>query len=539
MKETILLILLSLSLSGGMMILLTLSICHLLQKKTSRQWQYYIWIIVLLRLALPLAPEKNLVDMLYRQIPGIAVFPKKEETPTNHAVWEAEKTDGSAASGTFRQKSALRASEDGSTADRKEQEDPNRMMKRVQYMTGYLCVLWLMVTALLFLRKVTIYQSFTRFIRAGSKPIDDISCLETLSSIEAELGIQKAVDLWSSPLASSPMLVGFIHPRIILPEGKQTERMFYYTVMHELIHFKRKDMYYKWIVQLVTCIHWFNPLIYILGKQINRLCELSCDEAVICRLPSDDRRREYADTLLNSMTSDQIYRESLASLTLSENTKLLKERLEAIMKQKKNTTAQKYLAAILTIALAVTSLFSGNYVAGASSPQEEQQKTASNPGAENKVNNLNQGITLKQSPGRSKKDKITAEQADEMALALTNQIWVWDWIEFFVPYMSESGAKKLIQASRDAKWAGSVDMTTGKKIKFTKKQINAARKNKPAHALTCGDIDSHAKMIMQSNGSWNCISFMLPYMTRKGIRAVVRLYNSKHGGGEKRPEDYY
>lgn len=539
MKETILLILLSLSLSGGMMILLTLSICYLLQKKTSRQWQYYIWIIVLLRLALPLAPEKNLVDMLYRQIPGIAVFPAKEETPTNHAVWEAEKTDGSAASGTFRQKSALRASEDGSTTARKEQEDPNRIMKRVQYMTGYLCVLWLMVTALLFLRKVTIYQSFTRFIRAGSKPIDDISCLETLSSIEAELGIQQAVDLWSSPLASSPMLVGFTHPRIILPEGKQTEQIFYYTVMHELIHFKRKDMYYKWIVQLVICIHWFNPLIYILGKQINRLCELSCDEAVIRRLPSDDRRREYADTLLNSMTSDQTYRESLASLTLSENTKLLKERLEAIMKQKKNTTAQKYLAAILTIALAVTSLFSGNYVAGASSPQEEQQKAASNPGAGNKVNNLNQGITLKQSPDRSKKDKITAEQADEMALALTNQIWVWDWIEFFVPYMSEPGAKKLIQASRDAKWAGSVDMTTGKKIKFTKKQINAARKNKPAHALTCGDIDSHAKMIMQSNGSWNCISFMLPYMTRKGIRAVVRLYNSKHGGGEKRPEDYY
>ncbi len=135
--------------------------------------------------------------------------------------------------------------------------------------------------------------------------------------------------------------------------------------------------------------------------------------------------------------------------------------------------------------------------------------------------------------------KIKPAQADKMALALTDKMWVWDWVAFFVPYMSKKGVKKLLPASKASEWAGEIDMTTGKKLKFTKKKIKAARKNKTAQALTRKDIDGHALLIMQSNGDWDCISFMLPYMSHKGIRAVVRCYNEKHGGEKKRAADYY
>ena len=116
---------------------------------------------------------------------------------------------------------------------------------------------------------------------------------------------------------------------------------------------------------------------------------------------------------------------------------------------------------------------------------------------------------------------------------------MWEWVKFFVPYMTEKGVKKLIPASRNSEWAGAVNMETGKKIKFTKKKVNNARKKKPSHALTSGELDSHALMIMQSTGNWEYTSFMLPYMTPKGIRTVVSSYNSKHGGKEKRAKDYY
>ncbi len=135
--------------------------------------------------------------------------------------------------------------------------------------------------------------------------------------------------------------------------------------------------------------------------------------------------------------------------------------------------------------------------------------------------------------------KIKPAQADKMALELTNKIWMWDWVAFFVPYMSDKGVKKLLPASKHSEWAGAVDMTTGKKLKFTKKKIQAARKKYASQTLTCKDVDRHALLIMQSNGDWDCISFMLPYMTHKGIRAVVHCYNKKHGGKQKQARDYY
>lgn len=149
------------------------------------------------------------------------------------------------------------------------------------------------------------------------------------------------------------------------------------------------------------------------------------------------------------------------------------------------------------------------------------------------------GIQAASKKGGGQKDKITVLQADKMALALTNKIWVWDWVAFFVPYMSDDGVKSIIPASKKSEWAGSVDYTTGKKLKFTKKQVKAARKRKSKKKLTRKDIDSHALMIMESNGDWDCVSFMLPYMNNKGIRKVVRCYNKKHGGAEKRAADYY
>ncbi|MCM1989053.1 M56 family metallopeptidase [Oceanirhabdus seepicola] len=40
-------------------------------------------------------------------------------------------------------------------------------------------------------------------------------------------------------------------------------------------------MIYKWLVQLTVCIHWFNPIVYIVSKEINKACEFSCDESVL------------------------------------------------------------------------------------------------------------------------------------------------------------------------------------------------------------------------------------------------------------------
>ena len=61
-------------------------------------------------------------------------------------------------------------------------------------------------------------------------------------------------------------------------------------------------MFYKWLVQFTICLHWFNPLVYLMGREVNNACEFSCDEAVIKNLDNDGIKA-YGNTLLISKRS--------------------------------------------------------------------------------------------------------------------------------------------------------------------------------------------------------------------------------------------
>ena len=180
------------------------------------------------------------------------------------------------------------------------------------------------------------YQSFIQYIKTGNAEISDIKLLNLLSDCEEKLSIKTRVELSYNPLISSPMMIGFFRPRIVLPVGNMEDKELSYIFVHELIHYKQRDMFYKWLIQIVVCAHWFNPFVYLLEKEVNKSCELSCDEKIISVL-DDKTKREYGDTLISFMRSNNLYKSSLASVTLTEGAEQLKERLNAIMNFKKKT----------------------------------------------------------------------------------------------------------------------------------------------------------------------------------------------------------
>ena len=76
------------------------------------------------------------------------------------------------------------------------------------------------------------------------------------------------------------MLTGIFNPAVLLPsvdEDAETLRMIF---MHELTHYRQKDILVKFSGVLVNIVHWFNPLVYLLIKKINIFCEYSADEKV-------------------------------------------------------------------------------------------------------------------------------------------------------------------------------------------------------------------------------------------------------------------
>lgn len=332
----ILKIVLSLSLSGTLVILL-ICLCTLLFKNTfSKGWRYYIWVIAVLRLLLPFAPAVNLTGGVYQEMEQAVI--------QMYAVTEKNQSD-----------EGLPLQEEGVNVENVDVETP--------VLAGFvqnLWVVWLMGALALLIRKITVYQSFVKFTKAGWEEVTDILLLDRAAELEEQLGIKKAVELRVNPMLSSPVLIGFFRPCIVLPTASLPEAEFQYTIQHELVHYKRKDMLYKWLVQFTICMHWFNPLVYWMGRETGRACELSCDEAVIGHL--DGKQREaYGDTLLNAVACGGAYKNSVASVTLHESKKQLKERLVAIMDYKAKSKPVRAAALLTAMALCVGASAVGAY----------------------------------------------------------------------------------------------------------------------------------------------------------------------------------
>ena len=335
-------ILLSLSVSGALLLLLILGLKPLYKNKFSKRWQYYIWIVVALRFLLPFTPDTTIIGSLFEKFDTTAIT---NEIPTNPNVPVPADTGNNKAE-------PIQTNREINAAAMREP------------FNKYVCLffIWSALALVLFVRKVTVYQGFIQYIKAGNKEVSDIKILNLLSDCEEKLNIKTRVELSCNPLIASPMLIGFFRPRIILPVGEWEDKELSYIFVHELIHYKQRDMFYKWLIQIVVCVHWFNPFVYLLEKEVNKSCELSCDEKVISIL-NEKAKREYGDTLISFLKSNNLYKSSLASVTLTEGAEQLKERLGAIMKFRKKSKAIIAITAIFTAAVCVCFFVTGAYAA--------------------------------------------------------------------------------------------------------------------------------------------------------------------------------
>lgn len=392
-------VILSLSLSGTVLILLLFVCRPVYQNRLSKRWQYYIWLLVIARLLLPVTPETSLTGNLFRQAerfmeqPDISspihagnsdtdnefssayidgsyegdIEPDTESPSSYNGSYEDELKPNTEISSSYNSNyggnSTPGIEESSTQKDTAAGTSKSKPAHQIPETTAQaLCVVWLIVALLLFVHKATVYQSFVKYVAAGGTPVDDIALLERFGQIMDENHIKGTVELCVNDLVSSPLLIGFIHARVVLPTTDLSEDDFYYTVLHELIHYKRRDMFYKWLVQLTICLHWFNPFVYLMGHEINRACELSCDERVI-KTFSDKSRKAYGDTLLNSIGTGGSYKDTLASVTLNESKELLKGRLDAIMKYKKIPKAVQMTAVFITGILTGGAAVLGAYAA--------------------------------------------------------------------------------------------------------------------------------------------------------------------------------
>lgn len=336
--------LLSMSACGTLLLFLILGLKQFYKNKFSRRWQYYIWVIAVLRFLLPFAPDTMNIRSL------LEIFQTTAATNESPPSRNGDVSPNIGGNEPQRPPLPTLMPENDPTAFAAPKPFP---------IYGCVFFVWSASALALFVRKITIYRQFIRFIRSGNTQVSDIKTLNLLSCHKETMHVRTKVELYRNDSIVSPIMVGFFRPSIILPAVELDDEGLSYIFMHELRHCKQRDMFYKWLVQIVICIHWFNPFVYLLEKEINKACELSCDEAVIAML-DDYARRGYGDTLISFYKSNNFRKSSFASVTLTEGAKELKERLGAIMYYKKKTKTTRMATGMLTLCIIFGAAFDSN-----------------------------------------------------------------------------------------------------------------------------------------------------------------------------------
>ncbi len=360
--------LLTLTLSGSALALLLLAMRRIFGRRMPSTVYYYAWLLVLLRFLLP-AP--GLVPAF--SAAAEAAAPAERAAYTARA--ETADVTSPAAPFTFAtapdaQAAPAYAQTEAHAAEAKAEQGaytaPAAPAARKEAFNWKSPALWLTVwaagAAACFGHTVFAYVRFSRALRRSLERPD----AETQAVYDSLPGRKPA--LYCSTALQTPLMCGVFRPRIVLPARLCGEEQLFNVLCHEITHYRRGDTLYKWFAVAVLSLHWFNPLVWGIRREIDRACELSCDEMLL-RSMDREGKRSYGNTLLN-MAAGSPLPAGVVATTFSTEKKNLKERLEQIMNyNKKNKT--RLLAAVLTV-----SLLAGCGAAAGPAAQAEQEAPA-------------------------------------------------------------------------------------------------------------------------------------------------------------------
>ena len=332
--------LLSLTLSGSVLIVVLLAIRPLLCRRLGHSGQYYLWLVPLARLLLPVFPAIRLPEGVSQALP---------ESISDGALWL--RAPDMALAGPDRQAAGL---------------------DLLSMLPGLLSILWAAVAVALALRAVWRYVRCIRALERESRPAGE-RAQAVYEDACRMLGVTRPPRLLVCSGLRSPMQAGLFRPMVLLPDENSGEEVLRAALLHELTHYRRLDLCCKWLAEAAVCVHWFNPLVYVIRRELSRECELSCDESVLGRL-DESGRRGYGASLLALARPVSGTTKNNMTLAMSRDGEQLKERLYAIMKFESKGKLNGAVALGVAAALCLCGVLAGAYAADLTGQAEESKQ---------------------------------------------------------------------------------------------------------------------------------------------------------------------
>ena len=181
--------------------------------------------------------------------------------------------------------------------------------------------------------------------------------------------LKRSLSIRQTETIAAPLSYGVIRPVILMPKNTEWKNIYQlrYVLEHEYVHIRRLDMLTKLIMIAAVCIHWFNPLVWVMYILFNRDLELSCDETVVRRFGMDIKS-VYATALI----SMEEKKSGLTPLCNSFSKNAIEERIRAIMKIKKTSKFAVIISAVLVICV------TGGFATSASSLEKKTETAQEN-----------------------------------------------------------------------------------------------------------------------------------------------------------------
>ena len=325
--------LMQIGLTVSLAALVPLILRRLMKKRYPARMVCVVWAILALRLLIPV--QLTLPQAPVQVMPRTSYVVQSDQTAFRQAGLPVTQTPARWVTGT--QAQTLSAADTGT-------------VKTVD-ITDILLTLWLAGVIACVLWQGIGYSRLIRSLKGKSRSVERADLHTILQEQCADLVIDREIPLRVSSAADCPMLAGFIHPTLYLPDEciSRTDAAFIFR--HELTHYKHGDLWLKLLLLAARCLHWFNPLVHLIARFAQEDIEAACDDAVV-RGHDGAYRRAYGETILRSAIAQSQKRKALVSC-FGDDKKTLMRRFEGLFDK---SVKKRGVALVVMIALLVGSL---------------------------------------------------------------------------------------------------------------------------------------------------------------------------------------
>lgn len=325
--------------SSSVLILVVISLRYVLRGKLSLRMQYALWLLVLVRLLVPVsfgASDLSVMNAVPERAPTVQqgtykqdIVGERNDAPANAGIVGVPAQSMSEAAPPNLVQNVTTATVAAPTV---EKTDWARIAKTV----------WLAGAAALGLVFLAVNLRFGKKLRRSRERVEETdACLPVYESGETD----------------TPCLFGVAKPSIyVTPDTRTEAETLRYALAHEQTHYRHGDNLWAVLRGVSLALHWYNPLVWWAAELSRRDAELACDEATIRRI-GESERAAYGRTLIR-MTCEKRPALLVTATMMTDSGKGLKERISLLVKKPK-TAAYTAVAVLLIACLSIACTFTG------------------------------------------------------------------------------------------------------------------------------------------------------------------------------------